>query len=63
MTKSFKENWRKLRQPLLVTMSGLFILAFVLNGFTKNIRRVFSANQEINQIKSEIERLDKKTSF
>jgi cell division protein FtsB len=58
--KTFLIKWRHWRKPLLLTTVGLLIFVFTLIGLVKNINQVFSAKQEINQIKLEIERLDKK---
>ena len=60
MKKTSWSRWRQVRQPLLITTAGILVLIFIMAGLFKNIRRSFSAKQEINQIKAEIERVDKK---
>lgn len=60
MNKFFSKKRRQLYHPFLITIAGLLILIFILIGLIKNIRRVFSVKQEINQLQSEISRLDKK---
>lgn len=60
MKQAHRPSWQQIRQPFIVTALGILILAVIALGLIKNIRHFFSAKQEINQIKNEINRLEKK---
>jgi cell division protein FtsB len=60
MTKKNQSNWQKLKRPLAITLLGLLLFVLLITGLVKNIRQLFNARQEINQIKSEISRLNNK---
>lgn len=60
MTRQHLQNWKKIRQPFFISLAGLLAITFIFTGLIQNIRHLLSAKQEINQIKAEIERLEKK---
>lgn len=60
MNRQHFQNWKKIRQPFFISLAGLLAITFIFTGLIQNIRHLLSAKQEINQIKTEIERLEKK---
>ena len=52
--------WSKLKHPLFITISGCIVVVILILDLAKNIRQLFNANREINQIKTEISNLDQK---
>ena len=54
--------WSKLKHPLFITIIGCVVAVLLILDLAKNIRQLFNANKEINQIKAEISNLDKKNS-
>ena len=54
--------WSKLQQPLFLTIVSCIVVILLILGLLKNIRQLFNAHREINQIKTEIDNLDKKNT-
>ncbi|HNW56046.1 MAG TPA: septum formation initiator family protein [bacterium] len=60
MNQQHFHNWKKIRQPFFISLAGILAVIFIFAGLSQNIRHLFSAKREINQIKQEVDRLEKK---
>jgi len=54
--------WSKLQHPLFITIVSCIVVILLILGLLKNIRQLLNAHREINQIKTEIDNLDKKNT-
>ena len=52
--------WSKLKHPFFITIIGCIVAVLLILDLVKNIRQLFNANREINQIKAEINNLNQK---
>jgi len=55
-----KKPWSKLKHPFFITIIGCIVAVLLILDLVKNIRQLFNANREINQIKAEINNLNQK---
>jgi len=55
-----QKPWSKLKHPFFITIIGCIVAVLLILDLVKNIRQLFNANREINQIKAEINNLNQK---